>query len=170
MISKIWRNKMKLNKIINIQKLWHRDYNFNVNKDQLPLLASTRIFAMKWWFKSTTHDTIEFNPVFLVIVASHISPRVMINMSFTSMLCISVKDCDHCSQPDVWGNNDHKRRIKPLFNIMIRYLDFLFNCLGKDSVGFCYVIYVALYNVHILYILGPVTKIYMIWALPILLR
>ena len=43
--------------------------------------------------------------MFLVIVASHIRPRVMI---------ISVKDCDHRSQPDVWGNNDRQHRIKPL--------------------------------------------------------
>ena len=65
-------------------------------------------------FKSTTHDIIEFNPVFLVIVASHIRPLAMINASFTSMLRISMKDCDHRSQPDVWGNNDRKHRIKPL--------------------------------------------------------
>ena len=65
-------------------------------------------------FKSTTHDIIEFNPVFAVIVASHIRPRAMIIASFTSMLRISVKDCDHRSQPDVWGNNDRKHRIKPL--------------------------------------------------------
>ena len=66
---------------------------------------------------STTHDMhdiIEFNPVFLVIVASHIRPRSMINASFTSKLRISVKDCDHRSQPDVWGNNDRKHRINPL--------------------------------------------------------
>ena len=55
-----------------------------------------------------------FNPVFLVIVASHIRLRAMIIASFTSMLRISVKDCDHRSQPDVWGNNDRKHRIKPL--------------------------------------------------------
>ena len=30
----------------------------------------------------------------------------MINASFTSMHRISMKDCDHRSQPDVWGNND----------------------------------------------------------------
>ena len=30
----------------------------------------------------------------------------MIIASFTSMLHISVKDCDYRSQPDVWGNND----------------------------------------------------------------
>ena len=64
--------------------------------------------------KSTTHDIIEFNPVFLVIVASHIRPQAMIIASFTSMLRISVKDCEHRSQPDVWGNNDCKHRIKPL--------------------------------------------------------
>ena len=104
-------------KIINMQKLWRRDYNFNVNKDQLPMLASTRIFAVMCdflSFKSTTHDIIEFNPVFLVIVASHIRPRTTIIASFTSMLRIEVKDCDHRSQPDVWGNNDHKHMIKPL--------------------------------------------------------
>ena len=38
----------------------------------------------------------------------------MIIASFTSMLRISVKDCDHRSQPDMWGNNDRKHRIKPL--------------------------------------------------------
>ena len=38
----------------------------------------------------------------------------MITASFTSMLRISVKDCDHRSQPDVWGNNDRQHRIKPL--------------------------------------------------------
>ena len=38
----------------------------------------------------------------------------MIIASFTSMLRISVKDCDHRSQPDVWGNNDRKHMIKPL--------------------------------------------------------
>ena len=54
--------------------------------------------------------------MFLVIVASHIRPRAMIIASFTSMLRISVKDCDHRSQPDVWGNNDRKHRIKPLNN------------------------------------------------------
>ena len=27
------------------------------------------------------------------------------------------RDCDHRSQPDVWGNNDCKHRIKPLNNI-----------------------------------------------------
>ena len=52
--------------------------------------------------------------MFLVIVASHIRPRAMIIASFTSMLRISVKDCDHRSQPDVWGNNDRKHIIKPL--------------------------------------------------------
>ena len=30
-------------KIINMQKLWRREYNFNVNKDQLPMLASTTV-------------------------------------------------------------------------------------------------------------------------------
>ena len=78
---KILRNKKKRHKIINMQKLWRQDYNLNVNKDQLPLLAFTRIFAMKGHafisFKSTTHDIIEFNPVFLVIVASHIRPRAL---------------------------------------------------------------------------------------------
>ena len=44
---KIGRNKRKRHTIINMQKLWRRDYNFNVNKDQLPILPSTRIFAMK---------------------------------------------------------------------------------------------------------------------------
>ena len=96
------------------QKLWRRYYNFNVNKDQLPLLVSTRIFAMKLLFSIIAHDIIEFNPALLVIVASHIRPRVMINASFTSMLRISVKDCDHRSQPDVWGSNDRQHRIKPL--------------------------------------------------------
>ena len=33
-LPKIWRNKRKRHKIINMQKLWRRDYNFNVNKDQ----------------------------------------------------------------------------------------------------------------------------------------
>ena len=47
---KIWRNKRKRHTIINMQKLWRRDYNFNVSKDQLPPLASTRIFAMKLLF------------------------------------------------------------------------------------------------------------------------
>ena len=42
--------KRKRHKIINMQKLWRRDYNFNVHKDKLPMLASTRIFAMKGWF------------------------------------------------------------------------------------------------------------------------
>ena len=65
-------------------------------------------------FKSTAHDIIEFNPVLLVIVASHIRPRAMITASFTSMLRISVKDCDQRSHPDVWGNNHRKHRIKPL--------------------------------------------------------
>ena len=53
----------------------------------------------------------------------------MIMASFTSMLRISVKDCDHRSQPDVWGNNDRKHRIKPLiqmtFNVstnLLRYI------------------------------------------------
>ena len=46
---KIWRNKGKRHKIINMQKLWRRDYNFNVNK-YLPMLAFTRKFAMKGWF------------------------------------------------------------------------------------------------------------------------
>ena len=121
MISKVTLPKYDVTKgnvikqLINMQKLWRRDYNFNVNKDQLPMLASTRIFAMKGWsFKSTTHDIIEFNPVLLVIVASHIRPRAMIIASFTSMLRISAKDCDHRSQPDVRGNNDRKHRIKPL--------------------------------------------------------
>ena len=59
--------------------------------------------------------------MFLVIVASHIRPRAMIISSFTSMLRISVKDCDHRSQPDVWGNNDRKHRIKPL-NITHTYM------------------------------------------------
>ena len=69
-------------------------------------------------FKSTTtHAIIEFNPVFLIIVASHIRPRAMIMASFTSM---SVKDCDHRSQPDVRGNNDQEHRIKPL-NISLWY-------------------------------------------------
>ena len=100
-----------------MQKLWRRDYNFNVNKDQLPLARFYNNLLGKGdflSFKSTTHDIIEFNPVFLVIVASHIRPRAMIIASFTSMLRISVKDCDHHSQPDVWGNNDRKHRIKPL--------------------------------------------------------
>ena len=34
---KIWLNKRKRHNIINTQKLWRRDYNFNVNKDHLPL-------------------------------------------------------------------------------------------------------------------------------------
>ena len=38
----------------------------------------------------------------------------MINASFTSILRISVKDRDHRSQPDVWGNNDRQHRINPL--------------------------------------------------------
>ena len=38
----------------------------------------------------------------------------MITASFTSMLRISVKDCDQRSHPDVWGNNDRQHRIKPL--------------------------------------------------------
>ena len=42
--------------------------------------------------KSTAHDIIEFNPVLLVIVVSHIRPRSIIIASFTSMLRISVKD------------------------------------------------------------------------------
>ena len=63
---------------------------------------------------------IEFNPVFLVIVASHIRPRTMIIASFTSMLRISAKDCDNRSQPDVWGNNDQEHRIKPLSNASLR--------------------------------------------------
>ena len=103
-----------------MQKLWRRDYKFNVNKYQLPL---ARFYKKSLWngnvqsFKSTTHDIIEFNPVFLVIVASHIRPRAMINASFTSLLRISVKDCDHSeSQPDVWGNNDRQHRIKPLIS------------------------------------------------------
>ena len=44
----------------------------------------------------------------------------MIIASFSSMLRISVKDCDHRSQADVWGNNDRKHRIKPLNNISTR--------------------------------------------------
>ena len=100
-----------------MQKLWRRDYNFYVNKDQLQcsLLQEYSLWKGDFQsFKSTTHDIIEFNPVFLVIVASHIRPRAMIIASFTSMLRILVKDCDHRSQPDVWGNNDRKHRIKPL--------------------------------------------------------
>ena len=56
-----------------MQKLWRRDYNFNVNKDQLPLarfyknIRNERMIFLS--FKSTTHDIIEFNPVLLVIVA-----------------------------------------------------------------------------------------------------
>ena len=78
-----------------MQKLWRRDYNFTVNKDQIPL---ARFYKNSLWkgdfisFKSTTHDIIEFSPVSLVIVASHIS------------------------QPHVWGNNDRQNRIKPLIN------------------------------------------------------
>ena len=30
------------------------------------------------------------------------------------MLRISVKDCEHRSQPDVGGNNDRQHRIRPL--------------------------------------------------------
>ena len=114
---KIWRNKRKRHKITNMQKLWRRDYNFNVNKEQIPL---ARFYKNSLWkgdfisFKSTTHDIIEFNPVSFVIVASHIRSRAMIIASFTSMLRISVKHCDHHSQPDVWGNNDRQNRIKPL--------------------------------------------------------
>ena len=113
---KIWRNKRKRHKITNMQKLSRRDYNFNVDKDQIPL---ARFHKNSLWkgdfisFKSTTHDIIEFNPVSLVIVASHIKPRAMIIASFTSMLRISVKDCDHYSQPGVWGNNYRQNRIKP---------------------------------------------------------
>ena len=66
--------------------------------------------------------------MFLVIVASHIRPRAMIIASFTSMLRISVKVCDHRSQPDVWGNNDRKHRIKPLNNIHSVYFYSPFAC------------------------------------------
>ena len=54
---KIWRNKRKRHKIINMQKLWRRDYNFNVNKDQLDIyywLASTRIrYEMVIFYQSS---------------------------------------------------------------------------------------------------------------------
>ena len=59
-------NTRKRHKSINMQKLWRRDYNFNVNKDQLPL---SRFYKNLLWngdflsFKSTTHDIMEFNPV-----------------------------------------------------------------------------------------------------------
>ena len=38
--AKIWRYQRKRNKIINMQKLWRRNYNINVNKYELPLAAS----------------------------------------------------------------------------------------------------------------------------------
>ena len=148
-----------------MQKLWRWDYNFNVNKD--PLLARFNKNIRYHWlwncyflsFKSTTHDIIELNPALLVIVASHIRPRAMINTSFhwkrtiVTMTTIHPKSshlkhhivleittlafivvivttvCFQChlgewlwswwhrSQPDVWGNNDHQHRIKPLHNI-----------------------------------------------------
>ena len=108
-----------------MQELWRRDYNFNVNKDQLPLARFYKniryervIFYHLCQLPMIWYDIIEFNPVFLVIVASHIRPRAMIMASFTSMLRISVKDCDHRSQPDVWGNNDRKHRIEPLNNAL----------------------------------------------------
>ena len=65
------------------------------------MLASTRIFAMKGYYvifyhlSQLPHDIIEFNPVFLAIVFSHIRPRAMIIASSTWMLRIWVKDCDH---------------------------------------------------------------------------
>ena len=113
---KIWRNKRKRHKIMNMQKLWRRGYNFNVDKNSYhwSLLQEYSLWKGDFIsFKSTTHDIIEFNPMFLGIVASHIRPRALIIASFTSMLRISV-DCNHRSQPDVWGNNDRKHRIKPL--------------------------------------------------------
>ena len=63
----IWRTKRKRHKIINMQKLWRRDYNFNVNKDQLPL---ARFYKHSLWngdflsFKSTNNDIIEFHVVY----------------------------------------------------------------------------------------------------------
>ena len=51
----------------------------------------------KYQIQLSNYDIIDFNPVFLVIVASHIRPRAMIIASFISMLRISVKDCDHRS-------------------------------------------------------------------------
>ena len=97
----------KRHKINNMQKLWRRDYNFNVNKDQLSTTGSLLQEYSLWngdflSFMSAAHDIIEFNPVLVVIVASHIRPRAIIIASFTSMFRISVKDCDHRSQTDVW--------------------------------------------------------------------
>ena len=62
--------KRKRHKSIDMQKLWRRDYDFNVNKDQLPLAR----FYKNWpWkgdfilFMSSTHDIIEFNPVLWLV-------------------------------------------------------------------------------------------------------
>ena len=99
-----------------MQKLWRRDYNFNVTKisSTARFYKNIRYEMVIFYHLGQLNDIIEFNPVLLVIVASHIRPRAMITASFTSMLRISVKDCDHRSHPDVWGNNDRQHRIKPL--------------------------------------------------------